>query len=72
MVILISEHALRIFGYVTCEKIGIKEGYHIALVSAPEYYMELVTDLPVNLFFDNDGDSRIDIIHFFHQKRRRV
>lgn len=47
------------------KKLGIKENYRVKLVNAPEYYFELFTDLPTNLFIENSGSSKLDFIHFF-------
>lgn len=52
-------------GTPLAKKLGIKDGFHISLINAPEYYMELFTDLPPNLFFDDDKADEIDLIHFF-------
>jgi len=35
------------------------------LINAPEYYLCLFTDLPANLYFENDEDAKLDLIHFF-------
>jgi hypothetical protein len=47
------------------KKLGIKSGFHISLVNAPEYYLQLFADLPAELYFENKGDIKIDFIHFF-------
>jgi len=52
-------------GTPLAKKLGIKDDFHIDLINAPEYYLCLFTDLPANLYFENDKDSKIDLIHFF-------
>jgi len=47
------------------KKLGIKAGFQIKLVNAPEYYMSLFTDLPADLDFSGDSDSKKDFIHIF-------
>ncbi len=50
------------------KKLGIKPGFNISLVNAPDYYFELFTDLPANLTFaDKDKNFKRDFIHFFTQ-----
>jgi hypothetical protein len=51
-------------GTPLAKKLGIKAGFHIKLVNAPENYFNLFTDLPGNLIFTND-DIKKDLIHFF-------
>ena|SRR5260370_36876548 len=46
------------------KKLGIKAGFHVKLVNAPENYFNLFTDLPDNLIFTDDGIKK-DLIHFF-------
>ena len=48
------------------KKLGIKEGFSIALHNAPEYYWDLFTDLPGNLDICNGlGEDKQDFIHIF-------
>ncbi|MGZ3943396.1 MAG: DUF3052 domain-containing protein [Mucilaginibacter sp.] len=55
-------------GTPLAKKLGIKDGFHISLINAPEYYLNLFTDLPPNLYFDRD-DAKIDLIHFFTKSK---
>ena len=41
-------------GTPLAKKLGIKAGFHIKLVNAPENYFDLFTDLPGNLIFIDD------------------
>lgn len=52
-------------GTPLAKKLGIKPGFYIKLVNAPEYYPDLFTDLPPDLHFVVGGGALIDFIHFF-------
>lgn len=56
-------------GTPLAKKLGIKNGFHIGLVNAPEYYLRLFTDLPAGLYFENEEVKNIDLIHFFTKSR---
>jgi hypothetical protein len=47
------------------KKLGIKAGFHIKLINAPEYYFSLFTDLPADLNFKEDSSTKKDFVHFF-------
>jgi hypothetical protein len=47
------------------KKLGIKPGFNIKLVNAPEYYLSLFTDLPADLSFKEESITKKDFIHFF-------
>lgn len=51
-------------GTPLAKKLGIKAGFHIKLLNAPENYFNLFTDLPDDLIFTDDGIKK-DFIHFF-------
>jgi len=52
-------------GTPLAKKLGIKENFRVEVIDAPEYYLCLFTDLPANLYFENDKDVKLDLIHFF-------
>jgi hypothetical protein len=52
-------------GTPLAKKLGIKDGFHIMLVNPPDYYFDLFTDLPGNLYFEEDTDTKKDLVHFF-------
>lgn len=52
-------------GTPLAKKLGIKDGFHINLINAPQYYLSLFTDLPTNLLFGDQDGVKIDFIHFF-------
>ena len=56
-------------GTPLAKKLGIKAGFHITMVNAPDYYMELFTDLPADLYFEDKEGVPIDLIHFFTKSR---
>lgn len=55
-------------GTPLAKKLDIKDGFHISLINAPVHYMELFTDLPPNLYFD-ENDEKVDFIHFFTKSK---
>jgi hypothetical protein len=52
-------------GTPLAKKLGIKNGFHLKLIGAPGYYKELFTDLPADLYFENNQDIKADFVHFF-------
>ena len=56
-------------GTPLAKKLGIKDGFHITLINAPENYFDLFTDLPSNLIFAN-GKTKKDLIHFFTKQEK--
>ncbi len=48
------------------KKLGIKQGFKIVLVNAPEYYWNLFDELPNDIEqLDPDEQVQADFIHFF-------
>ena len=52
-------------GTPLAKKLGIKEGFDINLINAPEYYFDLFTDLPGGITFEDSPEIKKDFIHFF-------
>jgi hypothetical protein len=52
-------------GTPLAKKLGIKDDFYIMLVNAPDYYFNLFTDLPGNLDFKEDLNTKKDLVHFF-------
>lgn len=52
-------------GTPMAKKLGIKAGFHIALINAPDHYFQLFTDLPQDLHISNEISSGHDLIHLF-------
>jgi hypothetical protein len=51
-------------GTPLAKKLGIRSGYNISLINQPSYYLDLFTDFPGGVRFDQD-DERKDLIHYF-------
>jgi len=51
------------------KKLGIKTGFDISLINAPEYYFQLFTDLPAELTFPDNQVTQKDFIHFFTKQK---
>jgi hypothetical protein len=58
-------------GTPLAKKLGIKEGFAIAVINAPDYYFDLFTDLPkVNVI--KDGKKKKDLIHYFVKEQKQL
>ena len=51
------------------KKLGIKPGFNIMLVNAPEHYFSLFTDLPADLIINDGASAPKDLIHFFTKQK---
>ena len=47
------------------KKLGIKNGFKIRLINAPDYYFDLFTDLPGDIKILTDKKSKKNFIHLF-------
>ncbi|MGZ3758040.1 MAG: DUF3052 domain-containing protein [Mucilaginibacter sp.] len=52
-------------GTPLAKKLGIKSGFTLCLVDAPDYYLSLFDDMPAGIDFTNDLHTPKDLIHFF-------
>ncbi|TWJ00807.1 Protein of unknown function (DUF3052) [Mucilaginibacter frigoritolerans] len=52
-------------GTPLAKKLGLKAGFNIRLINAPEGYFDLFTDLPINLDLSDNESAKKDFIHFF-------
>jgi hypothetical protein len=52
-------------GTPLAKKLGMKPGFNIALINAPHYYLDLFTDLPIDLQIANEITTGHDLIHLF-------
>ena len=52
-------------GTPLAKKLGIKDGFKIKIINAPDYYFGLFTDLPSNLSIIEDSSDKVNFIHFF-------
>jgi hypothetical protein len=53
------------------KKLGIKEGFKIALYNQPEYYFNLLTDLPLGVKTINKKGN-VDFIHYFVKEEKQL
>ena len=56
-------------GTPLAKKLGIKSAFRIKLINAPKHYLQLFTDLPAELYFEDDEKPEKDLIHFFTIQR---
>jgi len=56
-------------GTPLAKKLGIKQGFYITLINAPDYYFNLFTDLPAELHVNDDAINKKDLIHFFTKQK---
>jgi hypothetical protein len=56
-------------GTPLAKKLGIKPGFEIKLINAPEHYFELFTDLPAGLSVNQNAPAKKDFIHFFTKQK---
>jgi hypothetical protein len=47
------------------KKLGLKPGFKIKLINAPDYYYTLLTDLPTDLKETKNPKIKKDLIHYF-------
>ncbi len=59
-------------GTPLAKKLGIKPGYKISVIHAPNGYFELFSDLPDDLEWINDPDLKKDLIHYFSDSRNQL
>jgi hypothetical protein len=52
-------------GTPLAKKLGIKPGFKITLINAPEHYLNLFTDMPPDIIFSHNETELKDIIHLF-------
>lgn len=57
-------------GTPLAKKLGIKEGFKIALYQQPEYYFNLFTDFPNDVKIINK--SKVDFIHYFVKEEKQL
>ncbi|MEO6732200.1 MAG: hypothetical protein ABIN01_13365 [Ferruginibacter sp.] len=50
-------------GTPLAKKLGIKAGYRIRVINAPEYYFSLFEDMPANV--NTEQRSGLNLVHYF-------
>jgi hypothetical protein len=58
-------------GTLLAKKLGIKEGFKIALYNQPEYYFQLFTDFPADVKLINNK-TKVDFIHYFVKEEKQL
>lgn len=56
-------------GTPLAKKLGIKTGAKVMLLNAPDNYLQLLIDLPADVYFVGGGDVKKDVIHFFTKQQ---
>ena len=56
-------------GTPLAKKLGIKEGFSILTINAPDNYRELIEPLPASAEIITKHDKDLDLIHFFTNSR---
>ena len=56
-------------GTPLAKKLGIKPGFLVNLVNAPDNYLDLFTDFPKNVSFVAGDTQQIDLVHFFTKQK---
>ena len=57
-------------GTPLAKKLGIKEGFKIALFNQPEYYFNLFTDFPADVQVINK--AKVNFIHYFVKEQKQL
>jgi hypothetical protein len=52
-------------GTPLAKKLGIKEGFKISVINEPKGYLDLFSDLPINLDWVKDQKIKKDLVHYF-------
>src|SRR4051812_37462880 len=56
-------------GTPLAKKLGIKTSSKVMLINVPDYYMQLFTDMPADVYFVDDADIKKDLVHFFTKSK---
>ena len=54
------------------KKLGIKEGFKIRCINAPDYYFKLFSDLPQDIIVSDDKNTKKNFIHVFVQNVKQL
>jgi Protein of unknown function (DUF3052) len=57
-------------GTLLAKKLGIKEGFKIALYNQPNYYFKLFTDFPADVKTVNK--LKVDFVHYFVKEEKQL
>ncbi|ASU34521.1 DUF3052 family protein [Mucilaginibacter xinganensis] len=56
-------------GTPLAKKLGLKPGFNIMLINAPDHYFRLFTDFPDDVLVNVDETLKQDVIHFFTREK---
>ncbi len=59
-------------GKPLAQKLGIKDGFKIAVINAPENYAQVLGGLPDNVITVQELEGPLDLVHFFTTERREL
>lgn len=59
-------------GTPLARKLGIKPGFRLLIINAPDYYYNLFEELPADLTEVDEGENEVDFIHFFVTERSEL
>lgn len=59
-------------GTPLARKLGIKSGFKLLIVNAPDYYYSLFDDLPADIIKVSEGEKEVDFIHFFVKEQSEL
>ncbi|MES2378785.1 MAG: DUF3052 domain-containing protein [Bacteroidota bacterium] len=59
-------------GTPLAKKLGMKAGSVIKLVNAPIHYLDLFTDIPLDVRFEDGKNEKKNLIHFFTKQAEEL
>jgi hypothetical protein len=59
-------------GTPLAKKLGIKPGFKLMLINEPAHYLDLFTDMPMDVQVINDESDKKDLVHFFTKQRQEL
>src|SRR5437762_413493 len=57
-------------GKPLAQKLGIKSGFKMAAINAPDHYAQILGEVPANVVMIQALDAPLDLVHFFTTERR--
>lgn len=59
-------------GTALAKKLGIKNGFTMRIINAPEYYFDLFSDMPEDIHISNNVKVPKDLVHFFTRDMKEL
>lgn len=50
------------------KKLGLKSGFSIYILNAPEHYWDLISPIPEDITTPNPGNHNLDFVHYFEKE----